>query len=80
MSESARDPDVRALARALAGRSEADGTRLARRFAGLAWPAGADGTVPSAREWVRRWGPPRHPAERMLPVCACAEGHCTVCN
>lgn len=38
----------------------------------------ADGTHPSAREWVRRWSPER--AAAVLPVCACAAGPCAVCN
>jgi hypothetical protein len=40
----------------------------------------SDHTVPSALEWVRRWGPAYAPAERILRVCRCAEGRCAVCN
>jgi hypothetical protein len=62
-------------------RSHGELARLAHRLARRAWPAdGRDRTQPSAREWLRLWGPVRLPAERLLPTCRCAHGRCGVCN
>ena len=38
----------------------------------------ADGAVPVAREWLRRWRP--RPMVVDLPPCGCAAGRCAVCN
>ncbi len=45
-----------------------------------AWPGGiADRLEPTAREWVRGWGPAV--VERdYLGDCSCVAGRCLVCN
>lgn len=71
------------LTRLIAGsaRSDRERAHLAHRLARRAWPAGGrDRTEPSAREWLRRWGPVRAPAEPLLPACGCPQGRCGVCN
>jgi hypothetical protein len=72
--------DLAALIAGTARRSEAEIARLTRQLARRSWPGGGDRTVPSAREWVRRWGPRRPPVEHLLPTCACADGSCRICN
>ena len=80
MEDDRADPDLRRLIDAIAGRSDGELSRLAHRLTHRGWPGGADHTVPGAREWVRRWGPVRLPAERLLPACVCSAGRCGVCN
>lgn len=48
------------------------------RLAGRCWPHAADGTVPVALDWVRRWAPRPHLA--AMPECVCATGRCGTCN
>jgi hypothetical protein len=80
MDEPSGEPDLaRLIAESVLAHRER--ARLAQRLWQRAWPAGGrDRTRPSAREWLRRWGPVRSPAEPLLPACGCAYGRCVVCN
>jgi hypothetical protein len=71
-----RDVDIAALlAKADTSAHSAGGLS---RLVGRCWPAASDATQPSARDWVRRWGPARGAAP--LPECGCRAGACIVCN
>jgi hypothetical protein len=48
------------------------------RQALLALASRADGALPVAREWLRRWRPRRMVVD--VPACGCAAGRCAVCN
>ena len=48
------------------------------RLAARCWPRPADGHVPAALDWVRRWGP--GPLAAPIAACACATGRCGTCN
>lgn len=53
--------------------------RAARRLEAACWPGGsADRAEPAAMEWLSRWHPAR--AAAATPICACATGHCPICN
>ena len=66
------------LLAALPARTPAETLALTARLQGSCWPGGEDRTEPAAREWVRRWGPGRHPPLGL--TCSCAGGRCAVCN
>jgi hypothetical protein len=73
------DPDVLRITRvfeAITDRTKAQGDALAAALAARWSPA--DRHDPLAREWLRH----RHlrPAQLPPPACACATGHCLVCN
>ena len=61
---------------AITDRTEAQGDALAAALAARWSPS--DRNDPLAREWLRRWSP--KPAHFPPPACACATGHCLVCN
>jgi len=45
----------------------------------LCWPGGhQDRDKPSARGWLRLWGPGK--VVLAVPACRCAEGRCAICN
>ncbi len=70
---------IAALVESLSSRTVSEADCLASALMRRHWPGGgSDRTHPTAREWVRRWGPKR-PAY-ALPGCTCAEGSCGVCN
>ena len=48
------------------------------RRALLALASRADGALPIAREWLRRWRP--RPMVVSPPDCGCAAGRCALCN
>jgi len=65
---------------ALDTRTEAETSRLLTGMRLASWPGGdADRTEPGALGWVRRWRPERT-GGATLPLCACAQGACAVCN
>jgi hypothetical protein len=72
-------PFVAALVEAVGTRTDAQADQLAAALGQRCWPGGpSDRTEPSAREWVRRWGP-RRVGPVALP-CSCARGRCRLCN
>jgi len=45
----------------------------------ICWPGGhQDRDKPSARGWLRLWGPGK--VVLAVPVCRCDEGRCAICN
>lgn len=72
------DPRLTAHIEAVATRREFETRQLVSALVGRCWPGRSDRNEPVAREWVRRWGP-RGPVPKLL-ACACASGHCQLCN
>lgn len=52
--------------------------RLALALSRGCWPGADDRTEPTARGWVRRWGPGVQ--ELRAPGCECSAGRCLICN
>lgn len=79
MDPDARATAVAALIESVSVRADPETDRLLAQMLGRSWPAGiGDSSETAALEWVRRWGP--RSAGLMPPLCACAHGHCTLCN
>jgi hypothetical protein len=71
------DPDLHALIDLAVVAGATDTSRLAA-LRDRSWPAGGDGSIPNARDWLRRWGPRRTVA--ATPACTRPHAHCPVCN
>jgi hypothetical protein len=74
-----RDFSIAEHVEAISTRTHREGTGLSRRLVGHAWPGGAlDTSERAALPWLSRWHPARAATEAI--ACACATGHCQVCN
>ncbi|MEA2247285.1 MAG: hypothetical protein QOH46_1814 [Solirubrobacteraceae bacterium] len=72
-------PLLEAMIESVGTRTDAQAEQLTTALGNRCWPGGSsDHTVPTGRDWVRRWGP-----RRLGPValhCSCAQGRCRLCN
>jgi hypothetical protein len=72
--------DPRRIFATLCSATSVEARLFSAAISSACWPGGADRHQPSAAEWVRHWYPERAAAANRLPACACAAGHCAVCN
>jgi hypothetical protein len=62
-----------------AARPQAEAELVTAQLLKLCWPGGVcDHDEPSARGWLRLWGPGK--VVLAVPVCRCHEGRCAICN
>ena len=62
-----------------AARERSEGDLVTAQLFEICWPGGhQDRDKPSARGWLRLWGPGK--VVLAVPVCRCDEGRCAICN